>query len=352
MRGEVKEGRISAILAMVAAMMLRAAAVAIALACTAPAWAQERVTIAVTRASTNGALFLAAARGYFKAEGIEPDMTAYATDGEVVKAMAAGSADVALAHWSIETVKLATQIGFKAVAAQARENDGFEGNELVASAAAYDRGIRKLDQLLSGVVVVDAVGSNLHYQLDQAQHAKGSKVVGFTLRFAGSPKAAAAAISEGRADMAVLPMIEARNLLATNQAKLIAWCSQFSTSELGALFASPTMLTARRAVTEKFLRAYRRGAADYHAVFLRLDKYSKRVSNAASQEAAKILAYYVYPRARRHEGVAMAEGEVHYMDAKARIDTVDLNRRIAWYQAQGLLEKSFSAENLVDLNFK
>lgn len=333
-------------------MMLRAAAVAIALVCTAPAVAQERVTVAVTRASANGALFLAAARGYFKAEGIEPDMTAYASDGEVVKAMAAGSADIALAHWSIESVKLAKDTGFKAVAAQAREMDGYEGNELVVSAAAYDRGIRKLDQLLSGVVVVDAIGSTLHYQLHQAQHAKGGKTVGFTLRFAGSPKAAAAAIREGRADMAVLPMIEARDLLATNQGKLVAWCSQFSTSELGALFASPKMLAERRAVTEKFLRAYRRGAADYHAAFLRLDKYSKRVSNAASQEAAKILAYYVYPRARPHEALAMAEGEVHYMDAKAGIDTVDLDRRIAWYQAQGLLDKSFSAKNLVDLNFK
>lgn len=333
-------------------MMFRAAAVALALACTAPAVAQERVTIALTRASSNGAMFLAAARGYFKAEGIEPDMTAYATDNEVVKAMAAGSADVALAHWSIESVKLAKDSGFRAVAAQAREMDGYEGNELVVSAAAYDRGIRKLDQLLSGVVIVDAVGSTLHYQLDQAQNAKGKKAVGFTLRFAGSPKAAAAAISEGRADMAMLPMIEARNLLATNQAKLVAWCSQFSTSEHGALFASPAMLSSRRAVTEKFLRAYRRGAADYHAVFLRLDKYSKRVSNAASQEAAKILAYYVYPRARPHEALAMAEGEVHYMDAKARVDTVDLNRRVAWYQAQGLLDKAFNAQNLVDLDFK
>ena len=333
-------------------MMLRAAVIAIVVFCAVPVMGQERVTIAVTRSSTNGALFLAAARGYFKAEGIAPDMTAYASDGDVVKAMAAGSADVAVAQWSIEAVKLAKEAGFKAVAAQVSEREGYEGNEMVVSAAAYDRGIRKLDQLRSGVVVVDAVGSNLHYQLDQAQRATGAQAPGFTLRFAGSAKAAAAAIREGRADMAVLPMIEARDLLSINQGKLVAWCSQFSTSELGALFASQKMLTERRVVTEKFLRAYRRGAADYHAAFLRLDRYAKRVSNATSQEAAKVLAYYVYPRARPHEALAMAEGEVHYMDAKAAIDTVDLDRRIDWYQAQGLLDKSLSAKSLVDLNFK
>lgn len=333
-------------------MMFRAAALAVALVCSVPAVAQERVTVATLRSASNGALFLAAARGYFKAEGIELDMTAYASDADVVKAMASGGTDFGLAGWSIETVKLAAQGAFKAVAAQAHEKDGYEGNEMVVSAAVYDRGVRKLNQLLSGVVVVDQVGSTLHYQLEQAKNTKDGKGAAFTLRFAGSAKAAAQALTEGRADIAMLPMIEARNLLSTNQAKLVAWCSQFSESELGALFASPTMLDARRAVTEKFLRAYRRGAADYHTAFLRLDKYSKRVSNKASYEAAKIVAYYVYPRAARDEGVAAAEGEIHYMDAQARIDTADLTRRVAWYQTLGLLDKTVTAQNLVDLKFK
>lgn len=316
------------------------------------AGAQERVSVATTRSVNNGALFIAAARGYFKAEGITVDMTAHATDADVMKAMAGGSVDIALAAWSLETVKLASEGRFKAVAGQAREKDGFEGNEMVVSAAAYDRGVTRLDQLLNGVVMVDAVGSNAHYQLEQAKQAKGGKSGGYTVRFAGTPRAAATAITEGRADIALLPMNEARNLLATNQAKLIAWCSQFSASELGAMFASPKMLGDRRAVTDKFLRAYRRGAADYHAAFLRLDKYSKRVSNMASQDAAKIIAYYVFPRAARDEAVSAAEGEVYYIDAHARVDTADLSRRIAWYQAQGLLDKSVSAQNIVDLNFK
>lgn len=338
-------------------MICRAATISLAIAAAAlglvsSAAAQERVTVATLRASTNGPLFLAAARGYFKAEGITLDMTAYASDGDVVKAMASGGSDFGLAGWGVETVKFAAQGLFKAVAAQAHEKDGYEGNEIVVSSIAYDRGITRLDQLLNGIVVVDQVGSTLHYQLEQSKTAKNGKGASFTTRFAGSASAAALAISERRADVAVLPMIEARNLLATNQAKLLMWCSQFSTSELGALFASGKMLSGRRAVAEKFVRAYRRGAADYFAAFLRLDKYSKRVSNAQSQEAAKIVAYYVYPSASLDEAVAAAEGQVHYMDAQAKVDTADLERRVAWYQAQGLVDKSVSAQSIVDLNFK
>ena len=42
-----------------------------------PAAAQDRVAIGTQRLTDNGALFLAAAEGYFRAEGIELGMTAY-----------------------------------------------------------------------------------------------------------------------------------------------------------------------------------------------------------------------------------------------------------------------------------
>jgi NitT/TauT family transport system substrate-binding protein len=337
-------------------MIFRAAAVLFAVAlspaCAVPAAAQERVSVATMRSSANGALFLAAARGYFKAEGITLDMTAYGSDADVVKAMASGASDFGLANWSVETVKLASGGAFKAVAAQLHEKDGYEGNEIVVSSIAYDRGVHKLDDVLSGIVVVDQVGSTLHYQLEQARHAKGANITGFTVKFAGSRAAAALAISDRRADIAVLPMLEARNLLATNQARLVAWCSQVAETELGALFASRNMLAARRGVAEKFIHAYRRGADDYFKAFLRLDKYSKRISNAQSLEAAKILAFYVYPRATLDTAMANVEGEIHYMDARAQIDTADLARRLAWYHSEGMIDKTVDARALVDLSFK
>ncbi|MBS0245252.1 MAG: ABC transporter substrate-binding protein [Proteobacteria bacterium] len=316
------------------------------------AQADERVTVATMRNVANGALFVAAARGYFKAEGITLDMTAYPSDADVVKAMASGSAEIGLANWSADTVKLASQGIFKAVAGQIREKNGFEGNEIVISTAAYGRGLRKFDQVGNGIVVVDQVGTSLHYQLVQASRTKGDKAEDFTLKFAGSPSAAARAVAENHADVAVLPMLEARNLLATNQAKLMAWCSQIAEPELGAVFAAAKMLGDRRTVTEKFLRAYRRGAADFFNAFLRLDKYSKRISNKESQQAAKILAFYIHPHAARDEAAAILEGEILYIDPQARLDTADIGARIAWYQAQGLVDKAVTAQNIVDLNFR
>src|SRR5215831_9838480 len=65
-----------------------------------PAAAQERVVIGTQRLTDNGALFLAAAQGYFRAEGIDLAMTAYDSDQTVVEKLAAGATDFGLAGFT------------------------------------------------------------------------------------------------------------------------------------------------------------------------------------------------------------------------------------------------------------
>ena len=74
---------------------------------TTSAIAQERVTVAAMRDGANGALFLAAARGYFKAEGIDLEMTAYASDKDVVTALASGATDLGIARFTVEAFTFA-----------------------------------------------------------------------------------------------------------------------------------------------------------------------------------------------------------------------------------------------------
>ena len=62
------------------------------------AYAQEHVVIGTQRLSENGALFLAAAEGYFKAEGIDLAMTAYDSDKAVADMLASGATDFGLAR--------------------------------------------------------------------------------------------------------------------------------------------------------------------------------------------------------------------------------------------------------------
>ncbi len=219
----------------------------------APAAAQERVSVATTRDGANGALFLAAARGYFKAEGLDLTMRAYPDAPAAAEALGMGAADLGLAAFSATALGLAGSGKIKIIAAQVRERSRYEGNEIVAANAAYGRGLHGFADLANKTIALSALGSIFHYQLAQIARRKDFGLGGVTLKPLHSFAAAAQAVATGKVDAAILPPLYARELLLAGRARLIGWYSELDGAQLGALFASAKTLAARRPVVEKFL---------------------------------------------------------------------------------------------------
>jgi NitT/TauT family transport system substrate-binding protein len=329
-------------------MILRAVAI-LFLILVAPAAAQERVSVVTQRLAANGGLFIATVQGYFKAEGIELQLGAYGSAREVVEAVAAGSADLGLTAFTPTAFNLAGQGVIKAVAAQAREKRDYEGAELVASNAAYAKGLRKFEDLAGKTVAIEALGTAAHYQLAEIARVKRFDPASMSVTALYSSSEAAKAIESGKADAAILPSQAVRSLLASNQAHFIGWLSEIGEPQTGALFASAAAIKSKRAAVEKFVRAYRRGVAEYAAALLRHDRFSKRVLDAQSRAAAAIIARYVYPDIST--GAAIVEASAPFIDPKARIDGADIERQLAWYQAHGFVEKTVQARDIVDPSF-
>jgi NitT/TauT family transport system substrate-binding protein len=322
-------------------MILRTAAIFSLIATLlSPALAQEKVAVGTQQLATSGALFLAASKGYFKAEGLDVEMTAYPAAQAVVEALAGGATDFGVAEFTGAAFNLAGKGAIKAIAAQVREKRDFEGNEIVASNAAYAKGLRKPEQLAGKSLAITELGSVFHFQIGQIAAAKGFDVASVTLKPVQSIDAMARAVGNGDADATILPAQYAREILAANQAKLVGWYSELGEQQLGALFVSATMLETRRATVEKFVRAYRRGAADYAAALMRHDKYGKRITDAASQSAALAIARYVYPGQLLAAAANVVEAGAYYMDPQAQLDGADVARQLEWYKAQGLVDKA------------
>jgi NitT/TauT family transport system substrate-binding protein len=330
-------------------MLLRALAIlTFVFGLIAPAAAQERVTLGTQRLTDNGALFLAVARGYFKAEGLDVEMTAYKSDKEVAQAVAAGAVDFGLAAFTTEAFNYAGQGFFKFVAAQVQERKGFEGNEIVAANAAWANGLRKMDNLSGKSVAITYLGSSFHYQLAQIARAKKFDFGSMILKPMQTVDAAALAVVDGKAEAAILPASYARELMVASQARLIGWYSEIADGQqLGALFVSSKVLGARRPMVDKFVRAYRHGAADYSAM-VRLDRYGKRISNVATREIATVIARYVFPGRSLGRAAASVETSAYSMDPQAKLDVADVESQIAWFKAQKLIDGGVDARNIVD----
>jgi NitT/TauT family transport system substrate-binding protein len=331
-------------------MILRATAILVFIANLAfPAVALERVTVATQPLAANGALFLAATRGYFTAEGLDVDLRALTNPRAVVEAVAAGSSDFGLTDLTPAAFNLAGQGAIKLIAAQVREKRDYEGNDVVASNAAYAHGLHKFADLAGRPIALRDVGSSFNYQLGQIARAAGFDLASITLKSIYSYDDMARAVASGDVDAAIMPAQYARELLVTSQAKLVGWCSQIGEPQLGALFTSSKTIGSDRALVEKFVRAYARGAADYAAALLRHDRYSKRVSDEVSAAAARAIAAYVYPGSTA--GIGLVEANAYDMDAHARIDAADIARQVEWYKAQGLIDKDVDAQAIVDPSF-
>jgi hypothetical protein len=151
------------------------------------------------------------------------------------------------------------------------------------------------------------------------------------------------ALGNEQVQAAILPAPYAHELMIANQVKLIGWYSEAGSQQLGALFASAKMLNTGRAAAAKFVRAYRRGAADY-AGMLQLDRSGKRMFTIGTREIATIIAVYAYPRpaARPRRGVDLSNRVAGEPERRARCGrTCEASRM---YRAQKLIQTAASGK--------
>ena len=235
------------------------------------------------------------------------------------------------------------------MAAQIRERKDVDGNVLVASNGAYANGMRSFDKLANRAVAINQLGSSFHYQLAQIARVKGFDFKSMTIKPMQTFDGAARAVATGTADAALLPMDYAREVLTSSLATFVGWYSEVDEQQLGALFASTKFIGAKRDTIVKFIRAYRRGVAEYNKM-LRLNQ-GKRQSTPITREVATAIGRYVYPGMAADRATATVEGGAYYMDPQAKLDPVDVARQVEWFKAQGLVDASVNPNGIVDTSF-
>jgi NitT/TauT family transport system substrate-binding protein len=81
---------------------------------------------------------------------------------------------------------------------------------------------------------------------------------------------------------------------------------------------------------------------------VQVDRYGKRLSNVATRELATVIARYVYPGRQLGRAAATVEASAYPMDPQAKLDLADLERQVAWFKAQKLIDDTVNARDIVD----
>jgi NitT/TauT family transport system substrate-binding protein len=305
----------------------------------------DRVSIGVLKLASSGPLFVAMARGHFRAQGIEVEPKYFTAAAQVPVAVTSGDADFGVTGLTAGFYNLAGRGALKMVAGQSREEKGFQLNAYMATAKAWEEGLRGLRDYAGKRIAITTAGSTFHYSLGLLARKHGFAMSSVTMVPLQQLPAMAAAFKGNQVDGIVIPVTLARQLEAEAAGRILGWVGDETPWQLGALFTSPKAIAERRGVVERFVRAWAQGCAEYHAAFNARDAAGKAVRGPGYDELIEVVAKAVeQPAARVADGLP-------FVDPQARLDVGDIHHQVEFWQAEKQVRGEVDAKAIVDTSF-
>jgi NitT/TauT family transport system substrate-binding protein len=304
----------------------------------------EAFKIGVVQTLAVGPVFVADERGYFRDEGLEANIVFFDAAQPIAIAAASGDIDFGMTGMSAAFYSLAGKGAMKIIAAGNREMPGFKNAGYIASNRAYGAGFTSLKQLAGRTVAVTQMGSQLHYDLGLAAEKYGIPLKDIHIAALQSNSNMSSAMAGGQADMGVFPVTPAMQLLTRGEVKLLGWVGdEVPYSQANTVFTSAKIADEKKEEVERFLRALKRGAKDYHDAFA--DAEEHRRDGPTTDAMLTLLAKYTK---QKPEDIRVA---VPWDDAALRFDAYDTRHQIDWFRAQGQLKGEVKAEDIIDKRY-
>lgn len=299
--------------------------------------------IALTREASAAPFYIALAADYFKAEGLDAEVTFLKSDAAVSAAVGSGKADIGMAGLSAPFYAYAAAHGLKIIASRSSDQAGFPMDVLLVgkkARAAGLSGVRGLPHARIGIAGADSLGSYALFSIATRFRLDPGSITTVALK---SHAGELAALARGDIDAALLPYAAA--LRAAGKGQSLLRLSDFAEWQQGAVFTTAESIATRRGLVERFMRAYQRGTAEYQLNFLEYDDAGDFIPGPDYDR-------YLHMIARR---VRMSPDLLAltktYCDRRANLDATDIENQVRFWQDRGRLDQRIVASDLLDLSF-
>ena len=307
------------------------------------AHALDKVKIGLLPVPSSGPIYVAVEKGYFAAEGIEPQLVFFQGGPPVPTGVVSGDLDFGAAALIGAFYNLAGQGALRIIAGLSREAPTFEGQGYIVNAKLYASGFTSLKQFAGHSIAVTAMGGPAHYAVGLLATKYGFDLASVRIVVVQSLSNAIAATETGQTDTTIISMTPAiPPLLQHGDVKLLGWVGDETPWQYGAVFTASRTADARTEVVERFLRAFGKGVRDYHDAFTGAD--GKRKDGPTAPAILAILAKYF-------GSVETAKFSITYVDRDARLDVKDVLHQIDWYRARGLIKGEVDGAKIIDKRF-
>ena len=314
-----------------------------------PARAGAPIRLGLLHTLSPAPLYLAQARGYFPAEGVDVEFRFFEAAQPIAAAAVAGDIDIGITALTGGFFALAGKGELKVIGGALHEQKGFDLTAILVSPQAFAAGLTSVDKLGGHSFGITQYGSSFHYMIGRIAQAQGFDLKSMTLRPLQQISNMVAAVRSNQVDATMAIASMARPLAAAGEAKIIGWVGDLIAYQITALFANRAMLDGRRGDVAKFCRAYQRGVADYRAAFLNFDAQHRPILTPATDAAIADINRYVFigdagARAKILDGIG-------WYDEGAALDVADVKAQLAWFSAQGMVKGQINPDDIIDTGF-
>jgi NitT/TauT family transport system substrate-binding protein len=305
--------------------------------------ATDLTKIGVGKLASTAPVLIAASKGYFAAENLEPQFVFFDAAQTIVMGVTSGDLDFGVTAVSGTFYSLAAQGSIKLIAGTVYDAPGFAQYSFVVSNHAYQNGLKGYTDLTGHSVAIVQVGGPIHYVLALVEEKYGidSKTVK-PLALQAIPNQVSA-VTGGQADAGIIPSTAAQPSIDRGDMKLLSITGDEVQWQAGGAFAATKLINEKRALVERFLTAFRKGAADYNAAFTGPD--GKRKDGPTAAEISAIIGKYL------DQTPAQIAAAIPYLDGQGRLDMKDIDHQLDWYRAQGMLKSDIKAADVVEARY-
>jgi NitT/TauT family transport system substrate-binding protein len=326
--------------------MQRALALGVAFiaALAATAAGADPIKIGISRVLSYGAVPIALERGHFKAEGLDAELVFFDSAQPIAVAAVSGDVDFGVAGPTAAFYRLAGQGALRIIAGANIEKPGFHSIVYVASKRAYDAGLTSIKDLKGHTVAITQIGTPLHYDLAKALEKHGVDLKTVRVTPLQSNSNVNSALMGGQVDAASMPVAPVMPLIERGDAKVLGWASDELDGTQGALvFTATKTADGKHDLVQRFVRAYSKGARDYHDAFA--DDKNHRHDGPLAPDILEILAKFA------HLTTEQTKGSIAFIDPDGRVDEKSVLSQIAWYKSQNMLPADLDGKSLIDRRY-
>ena len=307
-------------------------------------FAAETIRLGASKIINCAPLAIALAKGYFTAEGLDPQVTIFESQAPVAVAVASGDLDFGDAAETAALYNLADGGRLHIIASGAAEAPSFHALALVASNQAYAAGLKSAKDLPGHSFALTQMGTGLQYSLGRIAAKEGFDINAVTLMPLQSNPNIASALSGGRADAAVFDSTNAQPLLDKGEVKLLGWVGDMTGYTPAYLvFGARDMLDNHADTVKRFLAALTKASRDYHDAFT--DAQGMRKDQPGAAATLAVVATWL---GQAPDRVTLG---LPYFDREARIDMGAVQDQIDWYHSIGAIKTEVKAAAVVDKRY-